>query len=81
MATELSKPVRRRTDTLIRDGGSPRALVVTVYPGGFFGLRLARRRREETIDFASVWSLAVKQRVAAERAEKAALRKARRKSR
>jgi hypothetical protein len=76
MATELRKPVRRRTDTLVRDGGRPRPLVVAMYPGGYFGLRLARRRREETIDFASVYSLAVKQRVAQEQADKAAARKA-----
>jgi hypothetical protein len=81
MTTALHKAVKRRTDTLVRDGGPARALIVAIYPGGYFGLRLARRRREETIDFASVYSLAVKQRVAQERAEKLAARKAAKASR
>ncbi|MBT9176528.1 MAG: hypothetical protein DDT20_00847 [Firmicutes bacterium] len=73
--TRLTKRVTRRTTTTIRDGSKRRELVVTIYPGGFFGLRLARCQREETLDFESAYSLAVKMRVASERAEKVAARK------
>lgn len=75
MATALTKKVTRRTATTVRDGSKRRPLVVTIYPSGFFGLRLAKCRREETIDFESVYSIAVKQRVAFERAQKKAQRK------
>jgi hypothetical protein len=70
MTTALHKSVCRRTETTVRDGAKRRRLVVTIYPSGMFGLRPEKTRREETIDFESVYSMAVKQRVAFERVQK-----------
>ena len=74
--TDLTKPVKRRTMTCVRDRGKSRRLVVTVYPNGTLGLRPEKTRHEEIITVDSCWSLAVKQRVAKEKAEKKAKRAA-----
>ena len=68
--THLQKPVRRTTDSTVRDCGKVRALVVTLYPNGTIGLRPQKTRREEIVTLDSVYSLAVKQRVAKERTER-----------
>jgi len=73
--TSLTKPITRRTDNEIRDGSRRRPLVITLYPGGIVGLRPSKTRREEIITIEAIYSLAVKQRVAKERAEKKAARK------
>lgn len=79
MTTIATKPVRRIVDAaFVRDAGKVRALVVTIYPHGFVGLRPKGTRREEIVMLAHAWSLGVKQRVAKERADKAAARAARR---
>ena len=78
--TDLRKPVSRRTENTVRDAGRPRRLVVTLYPGDVIGLRPEKTRREERTTLAAVYDLAVKQRVALERREKKATRKARRAS-
>jgi len=75
MATALTKRVTRRTEVTVRDGSKRRPLVVTIYPGGYFGLRPAKCHKEETIGFEEVYSMAVKMRVASERATKARNRK------
>lgn len=80
VATALSKRVTRRSDSFIRDGSRSRPLVVTLYPGGTLGLRPAKTRREEVISLDAIYSVAVKMRVASERAAKIAARKARRAS-
>jgi hypothetical protein len=68
--TLLSKPVTRQTDTSIRDGAKRRNLVVTLYPGGVIGLRPSKTRREELLTLEAAYALAIRQRVAKERAEK-----------
>lgn len=68
--TRLTKPVRRTSDATVRDGRKRRELVVTLYPGGFMGLRMAKCRTEETIPLDCVYSLAVKMRVQAQRKAK-----------
>lgn len=73
--TPLKKPVKRVTDTTVRDRGKVRRLVITVYPSGFIGLRPEATRKEELLSFDAAYSIAVKQRVARERAEKQAERK------
>lgn len=79
MTTIAHKPVARIVDaSMIRDGSKLRALVVTIYPHGFLGLRPKGTRREEIVTLAHCWSLAVKQRVAHELADKKAARAARR---
>ncbi len=80
--TKLNKPVTRSSETVIRDGGKLRQLVVTLYPGDVLGLRPAgtRRKREEQISLAACYSLAVKQRVAAELREKKQQKKGRRRA-
>lgn len=70
--TRLTKPVTRSTDNAIRDGARLRPLVVTLYPGGVIGLRPSKTRREELLTVEAAYSLAIKQRVAKERAEKKA---------
>ena len=68
--TDLKSPVTRRSDTVVRDGTKRRRLVITIYPNDCIGLRPERTQREELLSIDSAYSLAVKQRVAKERAEK-----------
>ena len=68
--TDLHKPIKRRTDATVRDGGKARRIVVTLYPGNTIGLRQEKTRREELISIEAAYSLAVKMRVAKEQAEK-----------
>mgnify|MGYP001614199619 CR=1 FL=1 len=77
MATKLTKPVTRVADEFIRDAGKFRKLVVTMYPSGLIGVRPQGTRREEFYPITNIWYIAVKARVAAEKAAKAAKRKAR----
>lgn len=73
MSTTLSRPVTRRSDeSKVRDCGQLRRLVITLYPDGMIGLRPERTRREEIIPLDAVYDLAVKARVRAEKAIKAA---------
>jgi hypothetical protein len=69
--TDLTKRVKRRSHELKRDRGRLRRIVVTLYPSGLLGLRLERTRREEVLPFTAAYDVAVKMRVASERAEKA----------
>ena len=78
--TNLDKPVTRKSHVIVRDRGKVRQLVVTINPNGTLGLRPLGTRKAEIITLDSCYSLAVKQRVAKERAEKAAQKKAKRKS-
>lgn len=75
MATDLKKPVTRRSHVLVRERGL-RRLVVTLYPAGYIGLRASGCRTEETLDIAAAYSIAVKSRVIRQRAEKKAAKKA-----
>lgn len=76
MTTIASKPVARIVDAaMVRDGGRPRPLVVTIYPHGFIGLRPKGTRREEIVTLSDCYYVGVKQRVMRERAEKKAKRK------
>jgi hypothetical protein len=79
--TELLKPVTRRSEAIIRDGGKRRRIVVTLYPNDTIGFRPERTQREEIVTIDAAWSLAVKQRVAAERRDKIAAKKAKQKER
>ena len=62
--------VRRATSAAVFSAGKRRPVIVTIYPDGIIGLRLARSRREEFVDAASEYRRAVLLRVAAERAAK-----------
>lgn len=75
MPTDLKKPVTRRSKETIRERSKAKRIIVTIYPAGFIGLRLEKNRTEETIPIAAAWSLAVKMRVASQRAQKLAKRK------
>ncbi len=75
MTTKLTKPVKRRSNELRRDRGKYRAIVVTIYPAGFIGLRLEGTRKEETIPIQATYERAIKMRLAFEKAEKARKRK------
>lgn len=68
--TALTKAVTRKTETTVRDRGKRRALVITLYPGGVVGLRPAKTRHEEIVSVEAVYDLAVRMRVAKEKAEK-----------
>lgn len=63
MATDLTKPVTRRTYVTIRHGGVEKRLVVTMYPSGDIGVRPEGTRSEERYPIAAIYSLAVKARV------------------
>lgn len=74
--SSVTSPVTRETCAYVRDRGL-RAVLVTV-SGGLIELRAKGLRTRECVDVASIYYAAVKQRVARERAEKKAARKARR---
>ncbi|OGT57555.1 MAG: hypothetical protein A3E01_08435 [Gammaproteobacteria bacterium RIFCSPHIGHO2_12_FULL_63_22] len=74
--TPSTKPVRRETSAFVRERGL-RPLVATIH-GSLLLLRPKGLRSEEALDLGSAWSLAVKQRVARQQAEKRAARKAKR---
>lgn len=76
--TEL-KPgdrVTRRTQILVRDGGRPRPVVVTIH-AEYLELRLLGTRRAETMSLEGLYQTAIKGRVFRERMDKAKERKAR----
>lgn len=75
----LTKKVTIMTDALQREAGKLRQIVVTIYPGGTFGLRLAKTRREECITLGACYEHAVKIRVRRERILKDKAKKERRK--
>jgi hypothetical protein len=79
MTTHLSKPVKRKSNEVRRDRGKYRAIIVTMYPAGHFGLRLEGTRHEETIPIEVVFERAVKMRLAFEKAEKQRKRDAKKK--
>jgi hypothetical protein len=76
MTTKSTKPVTRETSAYVRERGL-RPLIATIQ-GSVLLVRPKGLRREEVLDLASAWSLAVKMRIARERAEKKAARKAKR---
>ena len=73
MTTKSTKPVTRETSAFVRERGF-RPLIVTI-TGGVLLLRPKGLRSEEMLDIGNCYFLAVKQRVARERAEKKANRK------
>ena len=73
--TPLNSPVTRKTNVTVRDRGTLRQLVTVLYPNGTIGLRPLGTRQMEITTLDSVYSLAVKQRVAKERAEKKTAKK------
>lgn len=79
MTTRLNKVIARKTDVRIRDRSKYRAIVVSLHPAAddksYIGLRLEKCRQVETVPIDAVYSLAVKMRVARERAEKKAAKK------
>jgi hypothetical protein len=73
--TPCTKPVTRLSAVHVRDGGKPRAIVVTLH-AGFLELRLHGTRRTETIDLSAAYFGAVKARVFRDQMVKAKERKA-----
>lgn len=69
----LTSPVTRETGAYVRDKGL-RAVIVTI-SGGVLTLRAKGLRSREVLDIGWCYQVAVKQRVAQERAEKRASRK------
>lgn len=68
--TPLTKPVTRKTESTVRDGGKRRRLVLTLYPNGTLGLRPEKTRREERLTIEAAYDLAVRLRVIEERKAK-----------
>jgi len=75
MTTLSTNPVTRETNAYVRDRGV-RPIIATI-SGSVLTLRAKGLRTRETLDFAHLYELAVKQRVIAERAEKRALKRKR----
>lgn len=73
--TPSSRPVTRESSAYARDRGL-RPIVVTIV-GSVLLLRPKGLRSEEALDIGAAWDMAVKQRLARARAEKAAAKKAR----
>lgn len=78
--TPTSKPVTRRCMLPVRESRY-RRLVVTLGPGDMLKLRPERTSQSEFISIAAIYSMAIKIRLAAEKAERAANRKAKKESR
>lgn len=74
MATKAIRPVTRESFALVRERGL-RPLLATIDHSTLV-LRPKGLRREEFIDLAACYSMAVKMRIARERAERRAARKA-----
>ncbi len=75
MTTKSIRPVTRESSAWVRDKGM-RPLIVTVI-GGVVELRPKGLRTTEVLDLASIYLMAVRQRVARERIERLRLRRAR----
>jgi hypothetical protein len=69
--TPLTRKVTRRSSETYRDRSKMRRIVVTLYPSGVIGLRLEKTRQEETLSLSAAYEMAVRARVAFERAQKA----------
>jgi hypothetical protein len=75
MTTPLNKKVSRRTETTRRDRGKSRRYIVSLHPGDLIGFRLEKCRSEEFIPVGVAYEMAIRLRLAKERAEKSAGRK------
>jgi hypothetical protein len=64
--TEVRKPIRRSVGGVERG----RDVIVTLYPGGVFGFRIKRHKREWTLPVVSAYRMAVQRELAQEQAEK-----------
>jgi hypothetical protein len=73
--TPSSRPVTRESSAYARDRGL-RPIIVTIV-GSVLLLRPKGLRSEEALDIGAAWDMAVKQRLARARAEKAGAKKAR----
>lgn len=73
MTTLSTKPVHRETSAFVRERGL-RAVIVTIH-GSLLEFRPKGLRSREVLDVASCWQMAVKQRVASEKAARKAKRK------
>ena len=73
MATKSTKPVTRETSAIVHERGY-RPLIATIH-GSMFLIRPKGMHREEVLDIAAAWSMAVKQRVAREKADRKAARR------
>ena len=75
MVTKSLRPVSRETSAVVRDKG-PRPVIVTVV-GGVIELRAKGLRSTETLDVAWCYLTAVRQRLQAQRVERAKSRRQR----
>ncbi len=74
MATQITKPVSRQTSVVT--GHSRRPLIVTILPNGLINIREKGLRKGEDVSIEAVYHLAIRQRVASEKREKKAAKKA-----
>lgn len=70
MPTNLTKPIRRRTESAKFDRGKMRRFIVTLYPGDLIGFRLEKCRQEELLPIGLAYNMAIRLRVQKERDEK-----------
>lgn len=69
-ALKAARPVTKRTEALVRDGGKMRRIVASITTNGVLHLRLEGTGRTEELSLEACYDLAVKQRVVAELAAK-----------
>ena len=62
----VTKPIRRSVGGVERG----RDVIVTLYPGGVFGFRVKRHKREWRLPVVSAYRMAVERELGLERAEK-----------
>jgi hypothetical protein len=74
MTTKSTRAVTRESSAFVRDRGL-RPIIVTV-TGSIIELRAKGLRQREALDLAACYSIAVKQRLNSEKAERAAAKKA-----
>lgn len=77
--SSVKSPVTRETSAYFRSRGM-RAIVVTI-TGSLLELRLKHTRQRETVDIASLFNRAIKERIASEQRAKREARAARKKAR
>ena len=71
----FTKPITKRVEDFVRSQGKLKRIIFAVRPNGTLDLRLEHTRKWESVLLTDIYTMAVKRRVASERAAKAARKK------
>jgi hypothetical protein len=73
--TTLRHALKRETSATVFERSKSRPVIILVEPGGIISLRLKGNRKSYSLDLESLYDLAVKKALAAERAAKKKIRR------